>query len=122
MITKNLIGLLVGFILSMSDALGLSIIKDLSIGRFTNNLWMIIPTLIYGLAPLIAYIGIKHSSITIINIIWDMSSDIVITLIALFIFREHLSKVKMVALFMAFIALFLLTYEKQKKDKIDIKK
>ena len=122
MITKNLIGLLVGFILSMSDALGLSIIKDLSIGRFTNNLWMIIPTLIYGLAPLIAYIGIKHYSITIINIIWDMSSDIVITLIALFIFREHLSKVKTVALFMAFIALFLLTYEKQKKDKIDIKK
>lgn len=45
------------------------------------------------------------------NLVWDLTSDVVVTLIGLFIFSERISSVKMLGVLLSFVSLFLMTYE-----------
>lgn len=67
--------------------------------------------LIYSLQPLLFLQSLKFESMTVMNMMWDVMSDIYVTAIGLIYFKEKINRVKMVGLSFAFIAVFLLSYD-----------
>lgn len=102
--------LLFGLIFGLLDALCLPIVKSVSIGTMAPAM-MIIPFLMYGASPFIFLKGLQGETLTILNLVWDLTSDVVVTLIGLFVFAEQISSVKKLGVLLSFISLFLMTYE-----------
>lgn len=72
---------------------------------------MIIPMILYAVSPWIFLQALAGESLTIMNLVWDLSSDIVVTLIGLFAFSEKISPVKLMGVMTGIASLFLLTYD-----------
>ena len=73
--------------------------------------WMFVPVLLYAAAPLLFLKALESETLTIMNLTWDLTSDLVVTFIGLFLFAEHLSPTKIIGVGFAFIGLFLMSYE-----------
>lgn len=105
----NIRTLLFGLGFGLLDATALPVVKNVS--RGWNLWWMIVPAILYGLSPFMFLKALSTETLTIMNLVWDLSSDVVITLIGLFVFAEKVSPVKLLGVFFSFLALFLMTYE-----------
>ena len=101
--------LLFGLVFGLLDSIALPLIKSVSLGA--NPFLMMIPTVVYAASPFIFLAALKRESLTIMNLVWDLTSDVVVTLIGIFIFRESIPPVKMLGVMTSFVALFLMTYE-----------
>ncbi len=97
-----------GFVLALSDMFNFSLVKMLRTGQVKNMAWMAVPTTIYALQPWIFYFGLGFSSLTVLNLLWDVMSDILVTAVGLFYFKEHLSLKKHIGVMFALMAVFLL--------------
>jgi uncharacterized membrane protein len=65
--------------------------------------------IIYSIQPLLFYYSLKYNnSITVSNIMWDLTSDILVTFVGIFILREYLSTKQLIGLVLGFIAIILL--------------
>jgi multidrug transporter EmrE-like cation transporter len=91
------------------DSIALPIVKGVSIGW--SKLWMIIPVLMYGASPFLLLSALKRETLTIMNLVWDLTSDLVVTLIGLVVFAESITPMKALGVFFSFIALFCMSYE-----------
>jgi multidrug transporter EmrE-like cation transporter len=91
------------------DATALPIVKGVSTGW--DPAWMIIPTLMYAAAPSILLTALREETLTIMNLVWDLSSDLTVTIIGLLVFAEKISPIKMLGVFVSFIGLILMTWE-----------
>ena len=100
--------LLYGTGLAISDVVNLGILKGLRVGMIKNFTWIAFPILIYAMQPIIFYLGIAHTSMTVMNLLWDVLSDILVTASGLFFFKEKLSHTKMIGVMFAMMAVFLL--------------
>ena len=99
----------VGFASLMAgiDVLSLGVVKNVSGG--TYKMWtMAIATAIYACQPWIFLSSLGGSSLTIMNLMWDLTSDIMVTLVGLFYFREQIGRVRLIGLLLGFIALVLM--------------
>jgi drug/metabolite transporter (DMT)-like permease len=100
--------LLYGFGLALSDVVNLGILKGLSNGMIKNFAWIAFPTLVYAVQPWIFYSALSHTSMTVMNLLWDVLSDIFVTASGLFYFKEKLSFKKHLGVLFAMMAVFLL--------------
>jgi multidrug transporter EmrE-like cation transporter len=91
------------------DATALPIVKGVSTGW--DPAWMIIPTLMYAAAPSILLTALRKETLTIMNLVWDLSSDLTVTIIGLLVFAEKISPIKMLGVVVSFIGLILMTWE-----------
>lgn len=98
-------GLLFGFL----DSLALPLIKNVSLGWSFK--WMAVPAILYAASPFIFLSALKKESLTIMNLVWDLTSDVIVTLIGLFIFSEKLPPVKMFGVVLSLLSLLMMTYE-----------
>ena len=100
--------LLYGMAMAFIDVFILSALKMRRLGDITGNWVFPLSIFIYGMQPLIFYNALKFSSLTIMNLMWDLSSDIMVTLIGLYIFKEELSLKQKLGVGLGLIAVFLL--------------
>jgi drug/metabolite transporter (DMT)-like permease len=98
-----------GAAFGLLDSISLPLIKSVSNGW--SKAWMIIPVLLYGASPFLFLKALEKESLTIMNLAWDLSSDLIVTLIGLFVFAERLPPTKLLGVLFSFIGLFLMTYE-----------
>jgi len=96
--------------MAVIDSFVLSWLKEYTLGTIS---WVYLPIgmMIYGLQPLIFLKSLQYETMTVMNILWDMISDVLVTGIGLFYFKEKLSSIKMLGLAFAFIAIVLLSYD-----------
>ena len=106
----NLRTLLFGLMFGMLDAISLPVIKGVNTGLFSYK-WMFVPFVLYASSPFLFLQGLKGESLTILNLVWDLTSDVVVTIIGLWFFAESISSTKMLGVCLSFIALFLMSYE-----------
>jgi multidrug transporter EmrE-like cation transporter len=102
--------LLFGVLFGLLDAVALPIVKAVSTGM-TPAWRMVIPLVIYAVNPFIFLKALSTESMTIMNLVWDLSSDVIVTLIGVFGFGEHIPRTKMMGVLLSFVSLFLMTYE-----------
>lgn len=101
--------ILFGLGFGLLDSIALPVIKKVSLGL--NPYWMIIPVLAYAASPFIFLEALKQETLTIMNLVWDLTSDLIVTLIGLFIFSEKISPVRLVGVILSFVSLSLMAYE-----------
>ena len=96
--------------MAIIDTIMLSMIKV--IGTKAKYLkWMIVPTIMYAIQPWIFLSSLKFQTMTVMNLTWDLMSDILVTAVGLFYFGEKLGPVKTLGVFTALISIALLAYD-----------
>jgi hypothetical protein len=106
MVSRGMLGVFIGVLLATTDMTAMSIMKQISLQSF-SKVWMVIVTLIYAAQPWIFLKGMNYTGMTVMNLSWDMMSDILVTIVGLFYFREKLNGTKILAVGFALIAAFL---------------
>ena len=98
-----------GISFGLLDAIALPIIKAVSKGLDSG--WMIVPSLIYAAAPFIFLKALEHETMTIMNLVWDLTSDLIVTFVGVVVFAEKISSVKAVGIFFSMMGLMMMSYE-----------
>jgi multidrug transporter EmrE-like cation transporter len=73
--------------------------------------WMIVPTIVYAIQPWIFLSSLKFETMTVMNLTWDLMSDILVTAVGLFYFKEKLGPVKTLGVCTALLSIALLAYD-----------
>ena len=105
----NLRTLSYGLTFGAIDATALPIVKAVSKGW--NHAWMLVPALLYGFTPFLLLSALREETLTIMNLVWDLTSDLSVTIIGLFVFGEVLSPIKSLGVAVSFVGLILMSYE-----------
>jgi multidrug transporter EmrE-like cation transporter len=99
--------ILIGVIMASIDAIALPIIKHIhSLGLSFS--WMAIPIIIYSAQPILFYKALNFTNMTQMNMLWDVSSDILIPIIGLWYFKEKLTSVQTVGIGIGILAIALI--------------
>jgi len=107
----NLYSLGFGTLLAGIDLIMMYIIKQYSKGVFASPYWMILPPFVYALTPFILLYSLQFETLVVMNMSWDIISDILVTAMAFLLLKERLSYTKTIGIVFSFIALFFLSYE-----------
>jgi multidrug transporter EmrE-like cation transporter len=107
----EVIPLLFGLAMATIDVFMLSIIKKASMNPFKWFRWMVVPTVIYALQPWIFLESLKYESLIVMNLMWDLISDILVTGTGFFYFGERLGPYKTIGVVLSFISITLLSIE-----------
>ncbi len=105
---KGYYGVAFAFFLAFSDLFNLSLLKMLRTGEVPNKMWLALPMAVYAFQPVIFYLGLGHTTLTTLNLLWDVMSDVLVTLVGLLYFKEKLSMQKWFGVFFAFMAVIFL--------------
>jgi uncharacterized membrane protein len=103
--------LLYGFLMASIDTTMLGLIKWISISHTKNLIYMIIPTIAYAVQPWIFFSAMKFESMIVMNLVWDLTSDLLVTLLGLFYFGEKLGRIRSIGLVLGMVSLCLLSYK-----------
>jgi multidrug transporter EmrE-like cation transporter len=97
------------FFMALVDTSMLGLVKDIYLNGAIMK--MIIPTIFYAFQPWIFLSAMRFESLTIMNLMWDLMSDILVSLIGVFYFKEILTPIQMCGLFLGFISLLMMAYK-----------
>ena len=111
----NLTGLGWGGLMALMDSTVLSLLKAYNIGWIKWNGVILISMLIYSIHPLIFLESLKTNGLIIMNLLFDVLSDIIVTCIGLFYFSEKLTNSKKVGVLLSIISVILLSWKDEDK-------
>ena len=97
--------------MAIMDSIVLSLLKALSIGLIQWKGIILISMLIYSIQPLIFLQSLKTTNLTIMNLLWDVISDVLVTAIGIFYFSEKLSYTKKVGVALSIVSIILLSWK-----------
>ena len=103
--------ILYGLIMAGIDAGMLGLIKEISKDGVKMLSLMVIPTLVYAIQPWIFLSALKTETMTVMNLYWDLSSDVLVSLLGIFYFKEKLGLVRSIGLGFGILSLSLLSYK-----------
>lgn len=99
-----------GTVLALVDVVMMPITKG--VANKTLPFWlMVIPTLAYAADPWIFLQSLKVESMVVMNLVWDLVSDILVTCTGLFILGEKVSTMKSIGIGLSFVSLYFLSHE-----------
>jgi len=107
-------GIIVASILAVNDVFSFGMTKNI---LQTNKelYWLAIPMTLYAVQILIFYYGLKHTSMTILNKMWNLISNILITILGIYFFKEKINNIKSFALLLGFISIALFAVDEMKQ-------
>ena len=91
------------------DVFMLGILKAINLGWVSKSL-IFLPTLIYAMQPWVFLTSLDYESLTVMNLLWDVISDILVTVEGLYFFQEKVSRTKMLGVGLSLISVFLLSW------------
>lgn len=100
-----------GGAMALVDAFILSSLKAFEVGWIQWRGIFLVAMIAYAFQPLLFYKGLEGNGLTVMNLLWDVMSDVIVTAIGLFYFSEKLTKFKRAGVFLSFISIILLTWK-----------
>ena len=100
--------LIYGTYMATVDVFMLSILKAINLGWISSSL-IFLPTLIYAMQPWIFLKSLEFESMTVMNLLWDVISDVLVTGTGLYFFKEKLSRTKMLGVGLSLISIMLMS-------------
>ena len=98
--------LLFGIGLATIDGLSFGIVKNVHLQQLPY--WTVLVSVaLYALTPLIMLAALRFTSLTVMNLTWDLSSDILVTLMGLLWFKEILSDREIIGMLLAITSIIL---------------
>ena len=96
--------------MAMVDVFMLSLVKTVSMD-YKLIRWMLIPTLVYAFQPWIFLQSLQFESLIIMNLMWDVISDVLVTLTGLIFFQEKIGPFKLIGVCLSFISITLMSLD-----------
>lgn len=102
----NIASLLLGLLLAFFDLFNMGTLKNIYLKKFSHAyIWPV--TILYALQPWIFLKGLNFTSMTVLNLSWDLLSDILVTFSGILYFKESLTHYKFFGVVFAVIAIIL---------------
>ena len=92
------------------DTFAFSILKKISLKEL-GAIFIPISMAIYSLQPVIFLQALKFENMTIVNLLWNMMSNILVTFTGLVLLQEKVGLMKGIGIALSLVAIYLLTYE-----------
>jgi TRAP-type mannitol/chloroaromatic compound transport system permease small subunit len=99
-------GIIVALCLAIIDIISMGITKQIDLGYLQKS-WLPFAFILYGCQMLIFKYGLNITSMTVLNLSWNLFSNIVITLIGIYYFKENINNLETYGILFAIFALFL---------------
>ncbi len=93
------------------DVFMLSIIKTISGNPSRFLKWMILPTIIYAIQPWIFLSSLQFESLIVMNLMWDLISDILVTATGFLYFKEKIGPYKTLGVILSFVSIVLMSLQ-----------
>ena len=100
-----------GATMALGDSIVLSTLRAFNLGWIKSRIVVALSMLFYSIQPIIFLKSLSHNSLTVMNLLWDVMSDVSVTVIGLFYFGEKLTRFKKLGVLFSIISIFLLTYK-----------
>lgn len=98
-----------GFLMAGIDVFMLTLIKTISLDKVKWIRFMIAPTLIYAIQPWIFLESMKYETLVVMNLLWDVISDVLVTIVGLFFYGEKLGVYKSMGVLLSFISIIFMS-------------
>jgi len=103
--------ILYGSVMALIDVGMLGLVKEVSKSSIKHLGVMIIPSLVYAIQPWVFLSALRTESMTVMNLMWDLVSDVLVSLLGIFYFGEKIGTVRMAGLALAFVSLTLMSWK-----------
>ena len=110
MVSLNWTPIAYGAIMAGIDVFMLGIIKKVSTKAWVFK-WMILPTLIYALQPWIFLSSLRFESLIVMNLMWDLISDVLVTATGFLYFKERIGPYKTLGVILSFVSIVLMSLQ-----------
>ena len=102
--------ILFGVAMALVDNVMMGTIKLVHTGGLSGTFAIPFSAALYALEPLIFLKAMKFESMTVVNLIWNMMSNILVTLQGVFIFGESIKGIRWLGISMSLVSLAILAY------------
>jgi multidrug transporter EmrE-like cation transporter len=106
---QRLIPLVYGIYMAVVDVFMLGLLKAINL-KWVPSTLAVLPMIVYAMQPMIFLASLKFESLTVMNLLWDVLSDVLVTITGLYFFGEKISRTKMLGVGLSLISVFLLTW------------
>lgn len=98
------------FALAMAciDVVILSTLKMKHNGTIKTSWILVLAFLVYGCQALIFYKSLDYANLTNMNILWDVTSDVLVTIVGIYFFKEAVTNQQRFGIALAIISILLL--------------
>ena len=96
--------------MAFNDVVSLGLLKAIHLG-WLSNYYFIVPVILYTAQPFLFFNALTFESMAVMNILWDLLSDVFVTTSAIYVFNEKISYSKFLGILLAMASMFLLTHE-----------
>lgn len=97
-----------GAAMAFNDAISLGLLKAIHL-EWLSTYYFIVPLILYAAQPFLFFSSLSFESMAVMNILWDLMSDVLVTLSAIYVFNEKISYTKISGILLAMVSMFLLT-------------
>jgi drug/metabolite transporter (DMT)-like permease len=111
MLSINWIPLAYAAVMGSIDVFMLGIIKSISLNPSRFLKWMVIPTIIYAVQPWIFLSSLRFESLIVMNLMWDLISDILVTATGFLYFKEKIGPYKTLGVMLSFASIVLMSMQ-----------
>jgi multidrug transporter EmrE-like cation transporter len=99
-----------GAAMAFNDVISLGLLKAIHL-EWLSSYYFIVPVILYIAQPFLFFSALNVESMAVMNIIWDLLSDVLVTLSGIYIFNEKISQTKFLGILLAIVSMYLLTHE-----------
>lgn len=104
-------GSLVGIILSLNDIISFALTKKYYLKEIGIAFGIYLPMLLYSLQIPLFYYGLRTTTMTVLNITWNLFSNILVTAMGIFYFKEKFNSMKLLAILMGISSIVLFSLD-----------
>ena len=99
---------LYALLMASVDGMVMPLLKAKKLGML-KGIWMFpLSMLVYSIQPLLFYSALSLESMTVMNVLWDVMSDVIVTIIGFAVFGEILSTQQYIGIVVSLIGITLL--------------
>lgn len=106
----NMLPVFFGTVMALIDIFMMGTVKMVSTGSLVASFGLPFAIGLYALEPLVFYKAMTHEGMVVTNLVWNLMSDVVVTLQGVFIFGESIKGMRWLGISMSLMALAILAY------------
>lgn len=106
----NVLPIAFGVTMSMLDICMMGIAKYTQKGEIPYQPGLSSATFLYALTPYVFFKALNYESMTTMNLVWDLTSDVFVTLFGVFYFKESIKGLRWLAVLFAMFSIGLFAY------------
>jgi len=106
----DLLPIFFGLVMALVDITMMGTLKFVDQGKLAYNIGFPIATLLYAFEPYVFLKAMAHSNMLTTNLIWNLASNILVTLLGVFFFKEKVKGLKWLAIGLSLFSLGIFAY------------